>query len=58
MFNSSSTDNLRDLTDYLLMEQRELEKEDDKAKEMLSDLYLVMILFDIFGGKHNIDNVF
>ena len=50
------TGHLRDLTDYLLMAQQDLEREDSGSEELVSDVYLVMILFDIYGGKYNKNN--
>lgn len=46
-------DNIRDLTDHLLLARSEAEKSgDDESMEKLNDTYLVQTISDIFFGEN------
>lgn len=45
-------EDLNDLTHYLLHQKDRSEKEDPNAKGLLTNSHILMILFDIFGGKY------
>ena len=49
---------MNDLTDYLLTKQAAAEAEDTSTKGFLTDLHLVLTMFDVFGGLSLVLNTF
>ncbi len=40
----------KDLTDALLLAQKEAEEADSANKDLLTDTHVLLIIFDVFGG--------
>lgn len=44
------SDNLRDLTDYILQAKREADEEDSENAALLKDVHIRQTISDLFGG--------
>ncbi len=45
------SDNIRDLTDFLILSQSQLEGEDAEMKDAVDDTRLAYTVMDVYGGN-------